>query len=525
MRIAKLLRTCAVLGILGSAAVASAQDNGTITLKSLDGSTQLQGTLVEFDGSVFTIETVLGTIKVDALQVDCEGEACPENLLFGAEFGIHGSNTMGADLMPALIEGYADTLEASLVSEVGASPLENTLRIIHSNGKEMAAIELKSQGSSASYAALAERQAAVGMSSRRARDRDMAVLEQANVPDLRDTDNEHVLALDGLIAITHPSNPVRSISVDELSLIFSGQLTNWSDLGGPDSPINVYAMSDESGTFQTFGSLVLAPTGSLITPTAKRFDNNAALSDSVANDPLGIGVTGISFRRAAKALPIRQECGLLSYPTTFAMKSEEYPLSRRLYLYTLPSGTPAHAKQIVDFALSEDAQPLIAEAGFVNQAVETQSIDEQGSRLVYAIAAEPEVSLNLMRDMLVQLRDARRLSFTFRFTPGASTLTPKSQIDAKRLAEDLARGVYAGSEVLLVGFTDSIGQFEVNTALGDRRARVVEDVIRGSVAQGALADANIQSLGYGELTPVGCNTTLAGRTANRRVEVWIRNAS
>ena len=316
---------------------------------------------------------------------------------------------------------------------------------------------------------------------------------------------------------------MRSISVDELSLIFSGQLTDWSQLGGPSGPINIYAMSDSSGTFQTFGSLVLAPTGSLITPQAQRFDNNARLSDAVANDPMGIGVTGIAFRRAAKALPIRLACGLLSHPTTFAMKTEEYPLSRRLYLYTLPSGTPAHARQIVEFALSDEAQPLIAEAGFVNQTVESQSIDEQGARLVHAIAGEPEVSLNLMRDMLVELRDAERLSITFRFTPGASTLTPKSQIDAKRLAEDLARGAYADREVLLVGFTDSIGQFEVNTALGARRARVVEQEIRASVAQGALADAEIEVLGYGELTPVGCNTTLAGRTANRRVEVWVRN--
>jgi phosphate transport system substrate-binding protein len=410
-----------------------------------------------------------------------------------------------------------------VVSEVGQSALDSKLKIVAGNGQEMAAIDIKSEGSSASYAALAQGSAAIGMSSRRARDRDIAVLRQAGVPDLRDTDNEHVIALDGLIAITHPSNPVKAISVEELAQVFSGRITNWADLGGPRGPINVYAPSDQTGTFQTFGSLVLAPSGALITQGARRFDRHSELSDSVANDPAGIGVTGIAFRRAAKALPIRQSCGILSYPTTFAMKTEEYPLSRRLYLYTRPDGTPAHAKQLVEFALSDLAQPLIAEAGLVNQSVESQSLDAQGARLVYAMTTEDEFSPNLMRQMLLELRDADRLSITFRFTPGASTLTPKSQIDIGKLAQDISSGFYAGREVMLVGFTDSVGQFALNQGLAARRAGVVETELLGLIAPGALNETSISSIGYGELTPVGCNNTLQGRTANRRVEVWIRS--
>lgn len=513
----------AMLTGLASPTAVQAQSNATITLKSFDGFTQLRGELVEFDGSTFTIKTSLGQIQVDALQVNCEGEACPENLLFGAKFGIFGSNTIGAELMPALIEGYADTLDATLVSEVGLAAMEYTLRVVHQNGEEMAAIDLRAHGSSASYAALADGTAAIGMSSRRARDRDIAVLVNGGIPDLRDTDNEHVVALDGLVVVTHPSNPIRSISVEELALVFSGQITDWSQLGGIPGRISVYAMGDQTGTFQTFGSLVLAPTGALITPTAQRFQSNVELSDSVAGDPQGIGVTGYAFQRAAKALPIRQECGILSYPTTFAMKTEEYPLSRRLYLYTPPSGLAAHAKQLVQFALSDSAQPLIAEAGFVNQSVENQSIDEQGPRLIYGMTSEPDFDLGTMREMLLQLRDAERLSTTFRFTPGSSNLTPKSRLDAKRLAEELSRGAYGTKEILLVGFTDSIGQFALNRGLAVRRAQVVENEIRAAVAPGALASSQIAVQGYGELTPVGCNTTLPGRTANRRVEVWIRD--
>lgn len=270
---------------------------------------------------------------------------------------------------------------------------------------------------------------------------------------------------------------------------------------------------------------MLAPFGSDISPAAQRFNSNIRLSDSVAADINGIGVTAAADQRATKALSIRQECGISAVPTTFAMKTEEYPLARRMYLYTPTRDVPAHARQIVEFAKSDAAQTLIAEAGFVNQTVETLSINDMGARIIHAMTGEPEFSPAQMRDLLVDLKDAARLSTTLRFTPGTSNLTPKSQLDAQRLAEELALGKYAGREVLLVGFTDSVGQFELNRQLSARRAQVAEAVIRNSVPEGALDGVQISLRGYGELMPVGCNTDIGGRSANRRVEVWLRTPS
>ncbi|MGD1924850.1 MAG: phosphate ABC transporter substrate-binding/OmpA family protein [Paracoccaceae bacterium] len=529
MRFARIAQAAVLLAVavMGGAEHAHAQsnDSATVTLKSFDGFTQLRGKLVDFDGSRFTIETVLGVIQVDALQVNCEGEACPENLLFGAEFGIYGSNTIGAELMPALIEGYADSLDATMVAEVGTEPLERMMRIVHENGREMAAIDLKAYGSSSSFQGIAEGLAAVGMSARRGRDGDMSRLQSVGIPDLRDTDDEHVIALDGLIAIVHSSNPIESISLEELALVFSGTISNWAQLGGADAPINLYARDEDSGTFQTFGSLVFAPFDADLAPTAQQFTSNITLSDSVAADPNGIGFTGISFQRATRAVPIRQVCGISSVPSEFSMKTEEYPLARRLYLYTPPSSVPAHARQIVEFAKSEEAQQIIAEAGFVNQSVETRSINEMGGRIIHAITGEAEFSPNLMRGLLVDLKNAVRLSTTFRFTPGTSNLTPRSQIDAARLAEELALGAYSGREIVLAGFTDSVGQFELNRQLSARRAQVVDAALRAAVPEGALDAIATVTRGYGELMPVGCNTDINGRSANRRVEVWLRPLS
>lgn len=350
----------------------------------------------------------------------------------------------------------------------------------------------------------------------------MARLGTAGIPDLRDTPNEHIVALDGLVAVVHDSNPISTISIEEMAQVFSGIMTNWSELGGPDAPINLYVREDTSGTAQTFNSIVMAPFAVEVAQSAQRFASNIRLSDSVAADPNGIGITAAAYQRATRALPIRQECGISAFPTTFAMKTEEYPLARRLYLYTPERDVPAHARQIVEFAKSETAQSLIAEAGFVNQTVESRSINDMGARIIHAMTGEPEFSPQQMRELLVDLKDAVRLSTTLRFTPGTSNLTPKSQADALRLAQDLALGVYSDREVMLVGFTDSVGQFELNRQLSLRRAQVAEAIIRSSVPEGGLDEVQLTLKGYGELMPVGCNTNIGGRSANRRVEVWLR---
>ncbi|MEM9762571.1 MAG: substrate-binding domain-containing protein, partial [Pseudomonadota bacterium] len=280
-----------------------------ITLLSLDGATALNGELIEFDGAAYTIATSLGTLNIAASQVTCDGPGCPVDELFGAEFGVFGSNTIGAQLMPALVEGYAFSLDADFERELSATDNESTLRIVHPDGRQMATIDLKAHGSEMSFDGLAAGQAALGMSARAARDSDMEKLAAVGIGDLRETPNENVIALDGLIVIVHPNNPLASLSLVEIADIFAGEITNWSEVGGLDVDINVYSRDVASGTFDTFRSLVLRPNGLDISTDAEQFEDNALLSDSVANDLAGIGFTGVSYERASKTLALRLDCG------------------------------------------------------------------------------------------------------------------------------------------------------------------------------------------------------------------------
>lgn len=507
--------------LAGSIAGDVAAQSRDVTLKSFDGFTQLRGKLIDFTGEQYVIETALGQLRIDALQVECEGEACPEDLLYGAKFGIHGSNTIGSALMPLLIDGYAEQMEAQVVRELTATENESIYRLTAANGREIAEIDLVAHSSGNSFADLADGRASLGMSSRRMRDAEAAIFASRGAGDLRGSEYEQVIALDGLLVLTHPSNPLNHIEFDDLADVFAGEITNWSELGGPNQEITVHAPAADTGTFDSFESLVLDPWGLSIDPNARRFESNSELSDTVASTPGSIGFAGAAFTRAAKVLDLRQACGILSKPTEFAMKTEEYPLARRLYLYSSPLDRQPHAKKLLDFALSDPAQDLIEDAGFVSLRQERVTIADQGTRLVHAITGEDEVSFNDLREMLTELRDAERLTTTFRFNQGSTQLDARSTREVQLMAQALQDGEFAGSEVLLIGFTDSIGQFDLNRNLSLRRAEQVRQELARIVGPG-FVDLPLQILGYGELAPVGCNTTFEGRQVNRRVEVWVR---
>ena len=489
-----------------------------VVLTSHDGAARVEGEMIGFDGRTYTLRTSVGTITIDVDQVSCEGEGCPIQALDSNQLNLAGSNIIGDGLMPSLIEGYGDALGAEMVREVGAGDNERVFRLVNNAGNDVASVHVAVQDTTAAFSALANGTAAIGLASRRVNE------AEAGLTGLRDSPNEHILALDGLIVIVHPDNPVRALALDQIAAIFAGQTTNWAELGGPDQPISVYVPDDRTGTYNLFETIAMAPRGLSITESAERLKDHADLSDLVSIDPAGIGVTGFAYARGTRMVAIRQECGLVSLPTSFDIKTEEYPLSRRLYAYDSGADDQSvHARGLLDFALSDAAQPIIAEAGFIDRDIESQGIEIQGARLAHSLTSPEEFSLPVFREMLTEIKDAERLSPTFRFTLGSSNLETRSQSEAERFARLLAGGAYRGKDILLVGFTDSIGEFDVNRHLAARRAQSVLDTLKTAVAEGALDAVPIVIQSYGDLTPVGCNETAEGRELNRRVEVWIRD--
>src|SRR5690606_979959 len=126
---------------------------------------------------------------------------------------------------------------------------------------------------------------------------------------------------------------------EQIAQIFSGKITHWDQVGGGQGRIRLYARDSNSGTWETFRDLVLSPKRLELHPEARRFESNADLSHTVSSDINAIGFVGLASVAQAKALAVSSGDSRAMLPSKAQVATEDYPLSRRLYLYISPEET------------------------------------------------------------------------------------------------------------------------------------------------------------------------------------------
>jgi phosphate transport system substrate-binding protein len=341
-------------------------------------------------------------------------------------------------------------------------------------------------------------------------------------PDLRGPGREVVVALDAIVPTTHPENTVRDLSLTTLAQIAAGRITNWSELGGADQPIRMVLPDSDTSIAQVIDERVMRPNRLRLDRELERVATEADAAAVVAGDPNAITLASSALVEGAKELPIRQVCGPLSVPTNFAIKAEEYPLARRVLMYTSTQELSQSVKELLSYAGSAEAQTQYIDVGFFGQSVENVPMSLQGSRLASAILqTETAEVFEATRSLTQTLTLADRLSTTFRFEAGSTDLDNKSRRDAVRIAEYLMRPENVNREILLFGFTDSVGRDDLNQLLSLQQANSISQAIIAA-SNGRISEDRITVTSYGSIAPVGCNDTAEGRNSNRRVEVWLR---
>ncbi len=169
---------------------------------------------------------------------------------------------------------------------------------------------------------------------------------------------EHVVAFDAIIPVVHPRNKVSNLTIDQLSQIYQGKITNWKEVGGEDLKIVVISRDSSSGTFESWDHFVMQKTK--VTPRAQMLASNGALVTAVSKNRYAIAYLGIGYiNKSVKPL---QVSGVTA--TAATAMSKAYPLSRELYMYTngQPSGDVA---KYIDFVKSPEGQKIVAKEGFV----------------------------------------------------------------------------------------------------------------------------------------------------------------
>jgi phosphate transport system substrate-binding protein len=407
-----------------------------------------------------------------------------------------GSNTVGAELAPALVEAlFASRNSATSVSHERATDSSSS-RIRASLDNQALTAEISARGTSTGFVGLGDGSCDIAMASRPVNGAEAAQFVAKGLGDLHSPANEHVIALDGVAIIVHPDNRVSSLSRASLRDIFAGRIKNWSAVGGSDMDIQLVARDDKSGTHDTFQHLILDP--EKIAVSARRHASNVALADAVAVDPAAIGFVGLAHVRTAKTLAVSEAHAPPRLPTPFTVATESYLLTRRLYFYTTSEPRTPWVSELVSFALSPAGQAIAKKAGFIDLTplVDSSHCHECSSRYRSVTA------------------HAIRASADIRFQSGSVEPDSRARRDLNRLVTLLNE--YRQSKVLLLGFSDGLGNPTENLKLSYDRANAVAEELAMRGVQAPVV------LGFGSEMPITSNDTPEGRERNRRVEVWLQ---
>ncbi len=170
------------------------------------------------------------------------------------------------------------------------------------------------------------------------------------------------VARDGLAIYVHESNPVKQLTIEQLRRIYTGEVTNWKQMGGKDAPIVLYSRENNSGTYVYFKDNVLK--GQDYSARCQTLPGTAAVVNAVLKDANGIGYGGSAYAKGVQECAVSAKAGDAGVlPTPEAIKNGSYPITRYLYFYTRtrPAGD---VKKFVDWVLSAEGQGVVTKVGY-----------------------------------------------------------------------------------------------------------------------------------------------------------------
>ncbi len=427
--------------------------------------------------------------------------ACTAMLpLSAAEFELrlHGSNTVGQALAPALVDSWAVD-RGWIGGEWREMAAEEHARQF-TRGSDTLNVQIAAHGTGTGLASLIAGKADLWMASRPAKAAELASAKSLGSLDA--PEQEHVLALDGLSVIVHDSNPIRTLTVQQVKQLFSGKITNWREVGGKPGAVTLYARDDKSGTFDSFKSMVLGDDA--LRADTHRFESTSELSGRVAGDQNALGFVGLAGVGKARALALSDAGTRALPPSRFNVATEDYVLSRRLFAYRSARST-ALTRDFLEFVHSASAQAAVDRTGFIAQ-------------VIAPIALPPRPDAG--KEYAALTSTARRLTVNFRFATGASYLDGKALRDLDRLTHYLRSESKGTGDLLLIGFSDAneVNAYQALAMSVDRADYVADQLMRRGVVPR-------QVRGVGHVAPVASNDSDVGRSRNRRVEIWLRPRS
>ncbi|MGD9895817.1 MAG: phosphate ABC transporter substrate-binding/OmpA family protein [Candidatus Methylacidiphilaceae bacterium] len=425
-------------------------------------------------------------------------------------FTISGSRILGERLVPDLVRAFLseERLATGVTIRRGKDGRSFTVAGRSTHGNEELSVLIAISSTSSGWRDLAADRADIAMAFRKIGPEEASLFDKAI--HITSPDSEHVIGVSGVAAIVSAASPVSQIALGELRKLFDGSVPDARALGFAQGKVALYAPPAASGSWELFARRVLGDASG--SAEIARLESGTEISSRVAGDSQALGIVDFPHIGRCKALALFEKGTSPLAPAFASLESEAYLLSTRLYLYTKGSGRNPDLDAFLQFVLSDRGQQQVGQAGFVGAATKTA---EGAESLIQPVTEVPGDAPAGYRELV---KEGNRVAFDVRFRTGSAELDNKALVDVRRLAKLMAGKEGKGEAVLLVGFTDNVGDRAYNLRLSVERAQSVGQALR------VLGIPVAATAGEGDQMPVASNDTPEGREKNRRVELWIVRA-
>lgn len=237
-----------------------------------------------------------------------------------------------------------DTTTISISGSTSVGPLMEKIQEKYEEENNNVTLEIQQNGSGAGIKDVISGISEIGMSSRELKDEEKGSVQGTTV------------AYDGIALLVNPENPVKNISLEDVKKIYTGEITNWKEVGGDDAPIVVVSREEGSGTRDAFQEIVGYESEELL-KDATISDGSGAVKTTVAGNKNAIGFASFEYiDNTVSALNINDV-----EPTADNVKSGDYKLSRPFILVTKEDSLTENGQKLINFVLSAEGQQIVEE--------------------------------------------------------------------------------------------------------------------------------------------------------------------
>jgi len=315
-------------------------------------------------------------------------------------------------------------------------------------------------------------------------------------------DERHVMGFDAVVALVHPDNPIRILTTGQMAAILRGDITQWATIHPLYSgTISVHTRDTVSRAM--VGLRNSLPSAQPLAEGVQRHSSDRAVDEAVHADPNAFGVVSYVQSTASKMVALSESKTVSVYPSSFGIRTEDYPLSRRLWLH-IPTGWHERlGRGFARFVHTPAGHAAARSHGVVAPEIE----------IVY-----PSVPWAAPEGYRELVDGAGRLSTVIRFEHNTLRPDGKAHRDIADISEMLSEPEYRGLHLMLIGFWSPLHSNRVARRASRHAAKQAAKLFELHAITPSIVK------GFGATRLLASENTREGQMRNRRVEVWVKEA-